>query len=541
LLTTDEMRRLESAANAAGLPYAAMMERAGRAVALAVRERLGATATRVVVLVGPGNNGGDGLVAARTLRQWGYTVGVYLWKRRAAEDPTLALAQQAGVPILRHEEEGAAAQLGAWLSSCAAVVDALLGTGARGPLRPELVALLELVRRALEQPAAPSAPPLLREVTATLPPSSRARPLVVAVDLPSGLDADTGDIDPAALAADLTITFAYPKRGHYLFPGAATVGALRVAAIGIDPALAPAAVLTVATPKQVARLLPPRPAHAHKGTFGKALLVAGSRNYTGAPCLAALAAYRAGAGLVTLAVAQTIYPLLAAKLTEPTFLPLADEDGALTAAALPMLREALPAYDALLVGPGLGRHPGSGELVRALLADADLPATPAGVSPPATVVDADGLNHLAAIPQWWERQARPLVLTPHLGEMARLLGCALREVEADRFGVAQRAAQQWRCTVVLKGAYTVVASPDGSAVVIPFANAALATAGTGDVLAGVIVGLLAQGLPAAAAAQCGAYLHALAGELWRRAEGTTGLLASDLLPLLPRARRALEG
>jgi ADP-dependent NAD(P)H-hydrate dehydratase / NAD(P)H-hydrate epimerase len=192
------------------------------------------------------------------------------------------------------------------------------------------------------------------------------------------------------------------------------------------------------------------------------------------------------------------------------------------------------------VGPGLGRHPGSCELVRALLADADLPATPAGVSPPATVVDADGLNHLAATPQWWERLARPCVLTPHMGEMARLLGCALREVETDRFGVAQRAAQQWGCTVVLKGAYTVVASPDGSAVVIPFANAALATAGTGDVLAGVIVGLLAQGLPDAAAAQCGAYLHALAGELWRHEQGTTGLLASDLLPLLPRARRALE-
>ncbi|MHB1296771.1 MAG: NAD(P)H-hydrate dehydratase [Anaerolineae bacterium] len=547
LVTAEEMRRFEQAADAAGLGYAAMMERAGQAVAQAVQQRVSKPRGRVLVLVGPGNNGGDGLVCARVLHLWGHAVTVYLWKRAQAEDPNLERVHALHIPTLRAEEDEDLHALRAALTGCDVVVDALLGTGATGALRGRLPDILRKVARQIGQSA---------ETNGLLPigwsrPAAARRPLVVAVDLPSGLDADTGRVDDATLSVDLTVTFAFPKRGHFILPGAARVGALAVADIGIEPALAREVPYAVATHAHVRSLLPRRPGDGHKGTFGKALVVGGSANYVGAPCLAAEAAYRVGAGLVTLAVPERIHRVAAGRILEATHLVLPDEMGALTPEALRILAPQVESYNAMLVGSGLGREAETEEFLAALVQGKSHRTRPVGfvateaqdeprLKLPRLIVDADGLNLLACRPAWWRLLPADTVLSPHPGEMATLLGTDIAGVQRDRLHVAHEAAQRWACTVVLKGAYTVVAAPSGEVTVIPFANPALGTAGTGDVLAGVIAGLLAQGLGGTAAAICGTYLHALAGELWRSRNGDAGMLAGELLPLLPQAIQAVK-
>jgi NAD(P)H-hydrate epimerase len=561
LVTADEMRWLEREAAAAGIAYEAMMEEAGRATAQAIHQAREGSPGRVVVLAGPGNNGGDGLVTARYLQQWGYEAQVYTCGRALAPDPNLERAEALALPIARAEDDTGLAGLRVWLDACDVLVDALLGIGVTGPLRGALGNVLACAGEALrERRSAGAGPaPVLQPLDA-LPsgePSPRA-PLVVAVDLPSGLNADTGEIDPLALPADLTVTFAHPKRGQLQFPGAESVGRLWVAEIGIPDALSLSLPVDLATAGLAARLLPARPAHSHKGAFGKAMVVAGCTNYVGAARLAAEAAYRVGAGLVTLGAPQGIYAALASGLTEATFLVLPDDLGVITPDALQVLGERLPGYDALLVGPGLGQEKPTAAFVEGLLSGhfeasrlpigfgahttpqaAGAAAASASTLPP-LVVDADALNLLARRPERLRALPANCVLTPHPGEMARLLGSDIETVGVDRIGVAQQAAREWGCVVALKGAYTVVAAPDGRTTVIPYANAALATAGTGDVLAGAIVGLMAQQLEPYAAAVCGAYLHAVAGELWRQEHGAAGMLASELLPLLPEVMRRLR-
>lgn len=557
LVTAEEMRQLERAAAAYGLSYEEMMERAGRATAQAIHQRMAGAAARILVLAGPGNNGGDGLVAARYLGEWGHVVRVYLCGRSTTADSNLERVQAMGLPVARAEEDQDLTQLRAWLAASRAWVDALLGIGVSGPLRGAVRQVLACAQEALQArraAAPPAEPPILRRLDAL--PGGEARPpglLVVAVDLPSGLDADSGEIDPLALRADLTVTFAHPKRGLLLYPGADWVGQVEVAEIGIPQALAQDFPLEVASAERVAALLPARPARSHKGAFGKALIVAGCTNYVGAARLAAEAAYRAGAGLVTLALPQGIYGTVASGLTEPTFVVLPDDLGVIAPEALKVLAERLPGYDALLVGPGLGQEKPTDTFIEGLLGGhLEVPRPPIGFGLPTTphpakapalprlVLDADALNVLARQPALLKRLPADTVLTPHPGEMARLLNSDIETVNVDRLGVALRAAAAWRCVVALKGAYTVVASSNGRAAVIPFANAALATAGTGDVLAGAIVGLLAQGLSPYDATLCGAYLHALAGELWSESHGAAGMLASELLPLLPEAMRRLR-
>ena len=550
LVTTEEMREIERAANEGGLGYATMMERAGQAVALAIKERVDPPSARILILVGPGNNGGDGLVAGRYLHEWQCEVTIYIWKRDKDDDPNLARAQELQIPIIWATEDGAFQQLDALVRECNVLIDALLGTGVTGPLRGGLRDLLGAVHRSLAaratQPAADGVS--LRNILSPPDKGQRSgRPLLVAVDVPTGLHCDTGEIDELALDFDVTVTFAYPKRGHFLFPGASHVGELLVADIGIDPKLAEGVAVEVAAPEQIASMLPARPLDAHKGTFGKALIVGGSANYVGAPCLAAEAAYRVGAGLVTLAVPQRIHPIVAAKVTEPTFLVLPDDMGVLVPTALRVLAERIDDYDVLLVGPGLGTEPSTRDFCSGFISgqwQAGPKPIGFGVSRrssqeplrlPPLVLDADALNLLSGLDRWWERLPTESVLTPHPGEMARLVGCDVPTVQRDRIGTARRAACRWKCSVVLKGAYSVVASPEGTVTIIPFANPALATAGSGDVLAGAIVGLMAQGVPSFHAAICGAYLHGLAAEIRCEEYGQMGMLASDLLPLLPLA------
>jgi len=552
VVTVDEMRCIEAASDAAGHSYAAMMEQAGRAVAEAITARREVRGRRILVLVGPGNNGGDGLVAARYLTEAGARVSCYLLKPRdPAQDKNFRLVQERGLVIVLAGEDERWRRLQRLVREADVVVDALLGTGTRLPLRGALAEMLSRVGRSLVARRQAPREPLTSLVSPPMGGMKGGRPFVVAVDGPTGLDYDSGALDEVAIPADLTVTFAYPKPGHFRFPGAGALGELVVADIGTDPALAADVMLEVVTPEMVRGWLPPRPSDAHKGTFGKALIVAGSVNYTGAAYLAGAAATRAGAGLVTLALPAAIHAAVAAHLAEATYLLLPHELGAISADATRVLAERLEEYDALLLGPGLGRERETAAFVEALLGGMGgrrrlgfVGAEESAALPPALpplVIDADGLNILAGMEDWPKQLPPESILTPHPGEMARLMGCAVSDVQADRVTVAQSQAAAWGQVVVLKGAYTVVAAPGGRTAIEPFANPGLATAGTGDVLAGTIVALRAQGLGAFEAASAGAYLHGLAGALARAEVGVAGMVAGDVLARLPQAWKRIAG
>jgi len=564
VLTTEEMRRIEREADAGGLSYATMMENAGRAVAEAcppfaplppkvggIEEGGRATDRRVLVLVGPGNNGGDGLVAGRYLHDAGAYVTFYVWKRRIEDDENFHLVTERTIPVVWAEEDDAFATLRRLLGESDVIIDALLGTGVSRPIEGSLKEILTIVKESIEERKEPKETEALFSPSFPLFAASPPLPVLVAVDVPTGLDCDTGSMDPAAVPANLTVTFGFPKRGQFLFPGAEYVGQLIVADIEIPPHLADDVQVELATPEMVRGLLPPRPMSAHKGTFGKALVVAGSVNYTGAAYLASAAATRVGTGLVTLALAESIHPILASKLSEVTFLLLPQNLGILVPDAIKVLGERIQDYDALLLGPGLGHEKETVQFVQQLLSvepgkrgrigfRTDEEVKEGKLSLPPLVIDADGLNALADTPNWWEQLKGRSILTPHPGEMSRLTGLTVREIEADRLGVARQMAERWRQVVILKGAYTAIADPEGRVVINPFANPGLATAGSGDVLAGAIVGFLAQGLAPFDAAVAGAYVHGLAGELVRKELGRAGMVAGDLLPVLPKVLKLLR-
>ncbi|MHB9033294.1 MAG: NAD(P)H-hydrate dehydratase [Anaerolineae bacterium] len=534
IVSTVEMRTLEKRTDENGHSYAAMMELAGGAVARVIMKRLPPQAGRMLVIVGPGNNGGDGLVAARYLHQQGYTVSCYALRPRAADDPNLVKLLDLGITLQTAEDDPEYSSLRQILPGCAAIIDALFGTGMQGPLRGNAPAILHNIKSYLEI-LEPSELPQITSFTST---TRASKPLVVAVDIPSGVDSDSGTADDDTLKADITVTFGYPKYGHYRFPGASLVGELLVADIGLVSLADDVTRPSVATPAMVKRWLPERPLGSNKGTFGSALVVGGSVNYSGAPRLAAEAAYRAGAGLVTLAVPTLVYANAAAQLPDTTFLYQSDSPDKLTPHAVTVINPELPRYASLLVGPGLGMAPETRDFLEALLGNVN--GHSENIKLPPTVIDADGLNLLSQFREWWKMLPDGCILTPHPGEMARLVGSSVRQVQSDRWALARESALRWHCTVVLKGAFTVIASPDGEVIIMPFANPLLAAAGTGDVLAGTILGLLAQKVPSFQAAVCGAFIHGLAGELRRQEIGNSGLLAHDLLPLIARAASSIR-
>jgi NAD(P)H-hydrate epimerase len=381
--------------------------------------------------------------------------------------------------------------------------------------------------------------------------------MIVAVDIPTGIDSDTGSVRGTALAATSTVAVGMLKVGHTQYPGKGLAGKLHLEDIGLDTKKgADIAQGQMLSHEYIASLLPERPRDANKGTFGKAFVVAGSVNYIGAAALATEGAMRSGAGLVTLGCPGDLLGILATKLTECTFLPLPSDLGALGSHAAEKLHEELSDYNALLVGCGLGQAKETAGFMRHLFTPAASGAVAAsrpigfaarlpereeretvpGQLPP-TVLDGDALNLLAEWGQWQGVVPEGTLLTPHPGEMARLLASTVDEVQSDRVGTASRAAKQWKMVVVLKGAATVIAQPEGRVYISPFATPALATAGTGDVLAGAIAGFLAQGLDPVAAACAGVYLHGLAGEMLEQEFGPAGGLAGELPVLLARAQR----
>jgi NAD(P)H-hydrate epimerase len=355
------------------------------------------------------------------------------------------------------------------------------------------------------------------------------RPRIIALDLPTGVDTDTGAADEATLTAEITLTFGYVKRGLLLYPARAHCGTLRVIDIGLPQPPAVQVAAWEPAPRDVARWLPRRQPTMQKYSAGAVLALAGSPRYVGAPVLSCSAAMRAGAGYVTLATTEDALPWIATHLVETTFAPLPGHgDEGPGPDALARLQELASRYRALLVGPGLGRAPRVVDLVRQVLSGALH-------GPRAALVDADALYALTQIPNWPKQLGLPIVLTPHTGELARLTGMESRQIEADRFGVAARYAQEWGQVLVLKGGPTIVASPTGALSVNPTGNALLATAGSGDVLSGVIAAFLAGGADPFDAARAGVYAHGLAADLAAGRFGDRGMVAGDLLPLLPEA------
>lgn len=468
---------------------------------------------RVVAVAGKGNNGGDALAAARHLANWGWEVQVLLWAQPADLPPDARLNLQAverlGLPVLTSTGAGPEGRQQATelLRSADLILDGLLGTGVRGAPRGSAAEAITLMAQS-------------------------GRP-ILAIDLPSGVNTDTGAAPGPAVPATWTLALGTPKPAHFLYPGAGLCGEVWVAEIGIAPqsvaAAAPGAAQLL-TRAAAGQILPVPGEDAHKGSRGRLLVVGGSRPMPGAPALAGLAALRAGAGLVYVAVPEPAGDLVAMRGPELiTHRIAAGATGGFSPVALTQVLELAAQVQALALGPGLGTDPGAQDLMRELVAGLPVPA----------VLDADGLRAFTGRPARLRGAGAPLVLTPHPGELAALLDVTTTAVQSDRLGALARAVEVTGQTVVLKGPHTLVGTPDGRVWVNQTGNRALATAGSGDVLTGMIGALLAQGLAPAEAAAGAVAWHGHAGDRLASRLGPDGVLAGDLLPELPPARREL--
>ncbi len=505
--TASEMRGIDHRAiNEYGIPGVVLMENAGVAVVKEIEKVIGSlTDKKICIFAGKGNNGGDGYVIARHLFNRGAKGKVFLLgdKTAIAGDArvNLDILDKMGIDVLEVVSDRDWDKVKIASTFADFLVDALLGTGFQGELSDVMAQAVDII--------------------------NRAGKTVFSVDIPSGVNADNGQIGNLAVKADYTVTFGLPKPGMLLYPGALLAGEVIVADIGIPAGLQtnPDLKQTVVEADTIRALFRPRRPDAHKGSCGKVLVVAGSQGLTGAAALTSTSALRTGAGLVTLAIAESLHDIMEVKLTEVMTSPLPElHKGAIGQEALPRIAELAANCEVLAVGPGLGRQDDTMIAICEMVKTFPLPM----------VIDADGLNALVGNTDLLTEVETPLILTPHPGEMARLTGLTADEVNRDRIGTARSAAAAWGCIVVLKGARTVTALPDGNVFINTSGNSGMASGGTGDVLTGVIAGLLAQGLSAADAAVAGVYIHGLAGDL-AADKGTIGLMAGDVLNFVPRA------
>jgi NAD(P)H-hydrate epimerase len=498
-----------------------LMENAGRQVVAALEATYDDLSDRrVAVLCGPGSNGGDGFVVARTLYQRGVEVSVFVIGSMAAikGDARLnvEILGRLGLTVVEVADEQAWELHFSEIATCDLIVDAIFGTG----LKSALAGMMETVVADVNSSGIP----------------------VTAVDLPTGLSADHAEPIGDCIRASMTVTLAAPKLPLVLPPGESQAGNIVVADIGIPPEVIESLTgprLELLTRDAMREMIQPREADSHKGDFGHVLLVAGSRGKTGAAHLAAIGALRSGAGLVTIGAPQNCQPVLAAMGAEYMTFPLEDTpEGRVALAGLDSILEF--EADAIAVGPGLGTGPDVTAFVQGLLDRSDSPI----------ILDADALNVLASDPDRLQNDsARPVIITPHPGEMARLASISTEEVQANRLDVARDFAGAHRVYVVLKGYRTLIATPDGKVFINPLGNPGMATGGTGDVLTGVLAAWLAQLLDAEAACKIAVYLHALAGDLTEADEGEIGMTAGDLaahlgdavLELTARRRAAGNG
>lgn len=505
--TAAEMRTIDQMAiNTYGIPGVVLMENAGVETARQISTILNSVENKIIcIFAGKGNNGGDGFVVARHLFNQGAKVKVFLFGAISAisGDAKINLDTiiRMGINVIEvlNDRDWEKVTIAAQFSDC--LVDALLGTGFKGEISGDMAKAVEII--------------------------NQTGKLTVAIDLPTGVDADTGQICTCAVKADHTITFALPKPGLLIYPGAECAGKLTIADIGIPIKLLVDASVkqNIITAGSIKSFLGIRHPDAHKGTTGKVAVIAGSQGLTGAATLTSMAALRAGAGLVTLGIAESLNDIMESKLTEVMTKPLPEAVGrSISRKALPYIEEMAAKSNVLAIGPGLGTQEETMVVVREIIKNVECPL----------VLDADALNALAGHTDILNQAKALPVVTPHPGEMARLTGFTVKDVNADRITTARLAAGLWGAIVVLKGARTIVAYPDGEVYINTTGNPGMATGGTGDVLTGVVAGLIAQGLTTHAAAVAGVHLHGLAGDI-AGASGTIGLIAGDILDALPAA------
>jgi NAD(P)H-hydrate epimerase len=495
-----------------GIPSLLLMENAGLQAVLEMdRSFARLSASRVAVVCGKGNNGGDGFVVARHLFDRGTAVEVVLLAKRGElkgdARTNLEIMERLRIPIREIASSDELGEVRGTVAGADLIVDALLGTGTTGAASGLVAETIDLLNQA-------------------------GRP-IIALDIPSGLSSDEGRIPGPSIAATLTITFGLPKRCLVLFPAATRAGRVAIVDIGLPPQLVAGENLMVSLleAEDVAGALPRRDPDAHKGTYGHVLVLAGSPGKTGAAAMCSLSALRVGAGLATLGLPESLNGAMEAKLTEVMTEPLPEtKDGTVALAAWAKILALIEGKRALAVGPGLSTHPETSELVREIVGTVKVPV----------VVDADGINALAGKIETLAKAAAPLILTPHPGELARLLGIGREEVIHDRIAIAQKVATSFRVHLVLKGGRTLVVDPEGRVAINMTGNPGMATGGTGDVLSGMIAGLVAQGVNPGLAARAGVHLHGVAGDLAAEAIGQEAMLASDLMARIPDAIRRLK-
>lgn len=510
--SSAQMHQIDAdAINNYGIPEIVLMENAGREVA-SEAEKLCAHKRKYnfCIIAGCGNNGGDGFVAARHLANDGHKVKIFVlgntdhFSASTKINYDVLVNMQLEIYQIVSERDWNRLQISLTFSDC--IIDALLGTGIHGELRETAKKCIDILNAA-------------------------NRP-ILSVDIPSGVNADTGEVNPTAVKATKTVTFGLPKIGMILHPGSFYTGEVLLNTIGI-----PQALLTKSEIQQeavdsdfVEAHLAKRPIDVHKGSCGRVLVIAGSLGFTGAAILASTAVLRVGGGISTLASAESLYDILASKATEVMTQPLPEiAPGILGETALDTITQMADKYDAILIGPGLGRNEQTCKLVRKFAVQVDKQL----------IIDADGIYAFSLAPDELKNIKKTPILTPHLGEMANLLHISISDLKHNLWDVARKAADYFQAIFVLKSDRTLVAYPDGNVFVTTVGNAGMATAGSGDVLAGTVAGIVAEGLAKDMAAPVGMYLHGLAGDLAAK-NGQAGLIASDILQNLPKARFSID-
>jgi NAD(P)H-hydrate epimerase len=506
----QEMRMIDKAAiELYGIPEIVLMENAGYETAVAVEKMLGdLSGKKVCVLAGTGNNGGDAFAAVRHMANRGAKIKVFLMgeaghltsSARINFNVVVNMGITVHSVVLQRDWDKAQVALG----FSDVVIDGLLGTGYKGQLRENMEKMIDLV--------------------------NDAKKPVVAIDLPSGVNADTGAVFSRAVNAQRTISFGLPKMGQLFYPGAKYVGELLIDDIGIPGELLEDRKIQqeLIDFKYAKKNFVKRAPDVHKGNCGKVLVIAGSRGLTGAAALSSMAALRSGTGVVTLAIAESLHNIMECKLTEVMTRPVPEvENGIMGETALPVLLELAKQYDTVVIGPGLGRHESTMKLVREFVAQAECPI----------VVDADAIYAYCNEDGDLKKTKKILVLTPHMGEMARFLQVSVSELKESLVESTCKAARKYHAVFVLKSEKTIVVYPNGSVFVTTRGNSGMATAGSGDVLAGTIGGLIAQGFGDKGAV-AGVFLHGFAGDIAAK-NGMNGLIASDIITALPAARFAI--
>jgi len=512
LFTAEQMRFLDRISiEKIGIPGVVLMENAGRSVAELISKKYSSD-QKVYIFCGPGNNGGDGFVVARHLFNKGYEVKVFLGcpQEKVKGDAAINLKIDSNMGIEIKEITSLSQLPSSEIEKSQVIlVDAILGTGAKGAPRGIFGEMVNLI--------------------------NRSRGNKIAVDIPTGVDADTGEVAGEAVRANYTVTFGYPKRGMYLYPGMDYVGQIIVADIGMPFNLLEKENINILVnlllKEEFSSEMFYRLPSSHKGKFGHLFVLAGSPGMTGAATLVCEGALKIGTGLVTLGIPESLNPILEVKLTEAMTLPLPEtREGTLSVKAAEKIYNFIKKCEALVIGPGLSRNPETKELIKEILKTQDVPL----------VLDADGINSIAGEVEFIKNYSAPAVLTPHPGELARLVGESIPEIQKDRVQAASDLSSKTGKIAVLKGAGTVIADPEGNCWINTTGNAGMASGGTGDVLAGIIGGLLAQGKDGLTAAKLGVFLHGLAGDIAVQKYGQVSLTAENIIEFLPSAIRSLE-